>query len=195
MARPRSEEAREKMLAAATEVVLDMGIAGFSIDEISRRSGVAKTTIYRHFPDSSELLVTAVDRTVTYPEAPDTGSLRGDIVELLRRIHPSFADIPARSVHFELFAAMSRDPELEATNRQVIARGPSPLTEVYRRWLAAGAIDPSIDLMTAFEIIDGPFVFRSIIYPEALVDVDFEALADRIVRQLRSDSSAGATRD
>lgn len=184
MARPRSQEAREKMLAAATATVLETGVAGFTIDEVARRSGVAKTTIYRHFPDPTELLVTAVDRTVTYPDAPDTGSLRGDIVELLRRIHPSFADVQARSVHFELFAAMSRDPQLEAMNRRVVARGPSPLAVVYQRWLAAGDIDPQLNLMTAFEIIDGPFVFRSIIFPEALIDVDFEALADRIVPQL-----------
>lgn len=186
MARPRSEEAREKMVVAATSVVLDAGVAGFTIDEVARRSGVAKTTIYRHFPDTSELLVTAVDRTVVYPDAPDTGSMRGDIIELLRRVLPSFADIRARSVHFELFAAMSRDSELEQVNRRVIARGPSPLTVIFERWKAKGEIGADIDLMTAFEIIDGPFVFRSIVYPEALNDVDFEALADRIVPQLRA---------
>lgn len=185
MARPRSTAARDKMIEAATSVVLDAGVPGFTVDEVARRSGVAKTTIYRHFPDPTELLVTAVDRTVVYPATPDTGSLRGDIIELLRRILPAFADRNARAVHFELFAAMSRDPKLAEMNRSVVARGPSPLTEIYRRWLERGEISPHIDLPTAFEIIDGPFVFRSIINPTALDDPDLEELADRIIPQLQ----------
>lgn len=185
MPRPRSEEASEKMLAAAAEVLLERGVSGFSVLEVARRSGVAKTTITRHYPDPRKLMLAAVDSTVTYPEAPDTGTLRGDVLETLRRILPNFMNRRANAAHHELFAAMSRDPELRKLNREFNdTNNPSPVTTVWRRWRDRGEIRSDIDLATAFEIIDGPFTIRSIIFPETLDDIDLEALTDRILIQL-----------
>lgn len=185
MPRPRSDEARRKMLAAAADVVLERGVQGFSLLEVSRRSGVAKTTIMRHFPDVRELLLAAVDTTVTYPDPPDTGSLRGDVLETLRRILPNFVDRRATAVHHEVFAAMSRDPDLQQLNREFnSANNVSPVTTVWKRWRGRGEIRADIDLATAFEIIDGPFTIRSIIFPESLEDLDLEKLTDRILLQL-----------
>lgn len=185
MPRPRSDEARDKMLSAAAEVLLERGVPGFSLREVSRRSGVAKTTILRHFPDTRELLLAAVDSTVTYPEPPDTGTLRGDIRETLRRIRPNFANRRANAVHHELFAAMSRDPELRRLNRDYLAENnPSPVMTVWERWRERGEIRADIDFPTAFEIIDGPFTIRSIVFPETLDDMDLDALTDRILVQL-----------
>ena len=49
MARPRSEEAQKKVLDTAVELVAEVGISGFTVDAVSKRSGVAKTTIYRRW--------------------------------------------------------------------------------------------------------------------------------------------------
>jgi AcrR family transcriptional regulator len=184
MGRPRSTAARKKTIEAATEVVLELGIRGFSIDEVSRRSGVAKSTIYRHFPDRNELLIHAVDATVVYPDPPDTGTLRGDLIEFLQRAHPNFADPRANAAHQELFAAMARDPELRAANERVSGDRRSPLRELRRRWIDRGEIRPDLTVLDVFEIVDGPFVVRSMLDPSALVDVDYDKLVDRIMLQL-----------
>ena len=89
MARSLSEAARAKMLGAAADLVLDAGVDGFSVDEVARRSGVAKTTIYRHFPSAKELLVAALDQFMTAPPTPDTGSLRTDLLEYLASVRPA----------------------------------------------------------------------------------------------------------
>lgn len=184
MGRPRSETARTKAIEAATEVVLDVGIRGFSIDEVTRRSGVAKTTIYRHFPDRDELLIHAVDATVFYPEVPDTGTLRDDLVEFLKLVHPNFANRRSNAAHLELFAAMARDPALRAVNQRVSGDRRSPLHELRARWIDRGDIRADLTMLDMFEIVDGPFIARSIIDPDALVDVDYEVLVDRIMLQL-----------
>lgn len=184
MGRPRSQEARAKTIAAATEVVLDLGIRGFSIEEVVRRSGVAKTTIYRHFPDRDELLIHAVDATVVYPDAPDTGTLRGDLLEFLRLALPNFADPHANAAHQELFAAMARDPALRAANERVSGDRSSPLRTLRRRWIDRGEIRADISVIEMFEIVDGPFVVRSLLAPAALVDVDYDRLVDRMMLQL-----------
>lgn len=184
MGRPRSETARAKAIEAATEVVLEVGIRGFTIDEVARRSGVAKTTIYRHFPDRDELMIRAVDATVVYPQAPDMGSLRADLIEFLKLVHPNFANAQANAAHQELFAAMARDPQLREANERVSGDRDSPLHALMQRWLERGEIRSDLTILDMFEIVDGPFVVRALLGPHALVDVDFEALADRIMLQL-----------
>ncbi len=173
------------MLAAATAIVVAKGVKDLTIEEVARKSGVAKTTIYRHFASKNELLLAAVDGTVTYPPAPDTGTLRGDIVGLLTAILPSFADAKARSVFLDLFSAAARDPELNALRKVFDGSHESPVGVVFERWHEKGEISAEIDLETAFEIIDGPFVVRSLLWPERLENVDLESMADRIMVQLQ----------
>lgn len=186
MARPLSTDARDKMIAAATEVILERGIVGFSIDEVAKRSGVAKTTIYRHFPETNDLVLSAVHATVEYAEAPDTGTLRGDLAEFLRRILPNFTDFNSRAAHYELWAAQLRNPELIERNRALFDAPQSAIPLLIKRWQEAGEVSPGIDLLTAFEIIDGPFALRSIIAPHSLPTIDIDALVDRMVLQLQA---------
>ena len=51
----RSERARQAVLDATADLVAEVGVERTTIDEIANRSGVAKTTIYRHFA-SKEVL-------------------------------------------------------------------------------------------------------------------------------------------
>jgi AcrR family transcriptional regulator len=138
MARPRSKTARKKMLAAATSIVAAKGVKDLTIEEVARISGVAKTTIYRHFASKNELLLAAVDGTVSYPVAPDSGTLRGDLTELLEAVLPSFADTTARCVFLDMFSAAARDPELESLRKVFDGGKDSPIAVIHRGWQEKG---------------------------------------------------------
>ena len=56
MADPRIERTRTAVLDAASDLLAEAGVVGFNVDAVARRSGVARTTIYRHWPDANELL-------------------------------------------------------------------------------------------------------------------------------------------
>ena len=81
MTTPRSERARAEVLEATADLVAEVGVDRVTIDEVAARSGVAKTTIYRHWPSKQALVVDAV-RVVCFPEAatPNTGDLRADLI-------------------------------------------------------------------------------------------------------------------
>jgi AcrR family transcriptional regulator len=53
---PPADEAGERILEAATEQVEDFGIRRFTIDDVARRVGVSRVTIYRHFPKKDRLV-------------------------------------------------------------------------------------------------------------------------------------------
>jgi TetR/AcrR family transcriptional repressor of mexJK operon len=63
--RPTREEAERRhrgLIEAAFRLFLDKGWEGASIDEISRRAGVAKGFIYARYPDKAALFVAAIER-------------------------------------------------------------------------------------------------------------------------------------
>ncbi|MBX6390999.1 MAG: TetR/AcrR family transcriptional regulator [Frankia sp.] len=80
--RPRDPMAEQRILDAAIEEYLAAGIAGFTMDRVARRAGVGKSTVYLRWPDKDTLLVESVLARSGGIEDVDTGSLRGDLVEL-----------------------------------------------------------------------------------------------------------------
>jgi AcrR family transcriptional regulator len=185
MGRPLSDEARERMLAAALEIVLDVGVHDFTIDEVARRSGVAKTTIYRHFESRNELLVAALDGSMLVPSTPDTGSLRGDLVDFLASVRPIFADPVVRALYLDIMSASARDHELAAMQQGMMARRSGPTRRIYERARERGEIGADVDYLAAFDIIEGPFILWSLFRPAALEAVDIEQLVDGMLPQLK----------
>ncbi|MDP3400770.1 MAG: helix-turn-helix domain-containing protein, partial [Brevundimonas sp.] len=85
MARPRSEEARLRTIEATIEALLDLGAEGLTMEEVAERSGVAKSTIYRHFGAREHLVAESVRACVVEQPTPDSGSLAEDLTELFSR--------------------------------------------------------------------------------------------------------------
>src|ERR1700746_23694 len=84
---PRVLVSRERVLTTTLDLLTEAGLDELTIDEISRRSGVAKTTIYRHWPNRSALVIDACLRMTDGEEMPpDTGSLEGDVRAILTHI-------------------------------------------------------------------------------------------------------------
>jgi AcrR family transcriptional regulator len=53
---PPTEGAGERILAAAIQQVEDFGVRRFTIDDVARRVGISRVTIYRHFPKKNRLV-------------------------------------------------------------------------------------------------------------------------------------------
>ncbi len=67
---PEPPESRERIVAAATELVRRRAYAELSVDEVMREAGLGRTIFYRHFDDLADLLLRAEPRG-------DRGALRG----------------------------------------------------------------------------------------------------------------------
>src|SRR6516165_442704 len=78
----RVRRSKEAILKVTSELLSETGLGGVSVDEVSRRSGVAKTTIYRHWPTRSALLLDTCSRLGQTPVIPNTGNLKGDVTAL-----------------------------------------------------------------------------------------------------------------
>lgn len=92
---PRRARSQDRLLDAATELLASGGIDAVTVDSVTRRSGVARTTLYRNFGNITELLAAAFERLIPAIEpAPETASLRDQLIEVLRRKTAAFEQVP-----------------------------------------------------------------------------------------------------
>jgi AcrR family transcriptional regulator len=54
--------ARERILDTAYELFSSRGVRGVGVDEVVERAGVAKATLYKHFPSKDALVLAFLDR-------------------------------------------------------------------------------------------------------------------------------------
>ncbi|MGX9923154.1 TetR/AcrR family transcriptional regulator [Streptomyces sp. NPDC002248] len=90
MAERRRGAALERaLLDAAWEELTARGYAGFTMDAVVRRAGTSPPVLYRRWPDRDTLVRAAVTHVLerSHIDVPDTGSLRGDLLTLMRTIN------------------------------------------------------------------------------------------------------------
>src|SRR4029078_9776390 len=69
------------------------GYAGFRLDTLAERAGVAKTSILRRWPSKAAVAAAAVERLALQTiDIPESGTLRGDLHALLTSAVTVFTD-------------------------------------------------------------------------------------------------------
>ena len=161
--RPRSEVARKAIVSAAMELLLDQGLHPMSMDDVARRAGVSKATIYRWWP-SKEVL--ALDALATeWAPAPtgesDTGPLRRD---LLSRFRPWLRQLnrkPYARVVAGLVAEAQTNREFGVLYRERFVQPRRDATrELLVRARDRGEIADDTNLEVALDMLYGPIYHR-----------------------------------
>ena len=113
-ARRHGAELEGAILRAAAEVLIESGYAGLTMDLVARRAGTNKNTIYRRWPSRAALGIAAYRQlAVANAPSPDTGELRGDVLEMMRRANRNWSS-PTGGILRALLAGVGDDPQLLA---------------------------------------------------------------------------------
>ncbi len=184
MARPRSEDARRRLIDAVAEIIATDGVGSVSADDVARRSGVAKTTLYRHFGTTDALVFAAVDESITAQDPPDTGTLRGD----LESIHRRYLDVAAAPQSRELFIWMVAKSLESAEHRErfrsVRSQPRGSTTVALQRAIARGELDADIDLDMALHFVQGPLISQRIVDNSDVSPTELDLMLDMTLRAL-----------
>jgi AcrR family transcriptional regulator len=155
--RPRSQEADRAILAAAVELLAERGLAAMTIEEVAARAGVGKATIYRRWPSKGLLALDAFVASFRAQQPlPDTGTLRGDLLDALHAWVRAVTHTPMGRMLADLVAEAQHDPELRAAWRDRVIE---PLRSQHRimldRAIARGEIPPSVDREVVLDLFFG----------------------------------------
>jgi AcrR family transcriptional regulator len=113
------------------------------MDRVARRAGTNKNAIYRRWPNRAALAVAAYRQlAVASLQLPDSGQLRGDVLELLRRMNRNLAS-PRGDLLRSLLSSVGEDPELLAQLRERAGDGASAMwLTILGRAVARGEAAP-----------------------------------------------------
>jgi len=160
---------RAAVIDATLTALLAHGLDDLSIAEVARSAGVHPTTIYRRWGDKSNLaLDAALSGTEAEIPAPDTGSLRGDLLAVIRGI-AAFLRTPLGELLVRI--ALRHDlPEYEAARGgywlQRFQIGGALLERARKR----GELRADADPLLALEALVGPMHLRLLLTGEPLDD-------------------------
>jgi AcrR family transcriptional regulator len=101
-------DTRSRMLAATRRLLLEGGVAGFSMRKLAAAVGVTATAIYRHFPDRDALLMELLTTDFTRLRRTfDRLESVADPVDRLRRTLRAFAEFALRNPdHYRIMTLM-----------------------------------------------------------------------------------------
>ena len=196
LGRKRDHTRDAAILDAALEVLAEVGYDGMTMDMVAVRAKAGKATIYRRWPSKAELVLDAVARMkrgqVDLDRLPDTGTLRGDLVALIRPQSIEEAERKLK-VMAGLASMLSHDRGLaEAVNAAIVEPWADAHRVFMRRAVDRGEIPASADVETLSRVVPSMAAYRTLIQREP-VDRDFlVSLIDGLLLPAIRGASAGA---
>jgi AcrR family transcriptional regulator len=151
---------RDRVLATAFDLLSENGVGGFSVDEVVRRSGVAKTTVYRHWPTREALVLDACSQITAEQEVPDTGSIEGDVIALMANLAHLLSTARWSSVVPSIVDIAERDPEFAEIHGRIQRGHAAALRAVIERAVSRGQLPTEIKPSTLISALVGPLYYR-----------------------------------
>lgn len=179
--RRRSARAHEAILAATSELLVEAGYAQLTIEGIAARAGVGKATVYRWWPSKAALVVEAIACGLDTQALAETGNLRQDLLDAVRRAIYVLARSSQGAAIPAIAGELTRDPSLAAQFReQVLRPRRSRVIAILRRAVDEGQLPSNVDIDLLMDIYVGAIFYRVVISGEP---VD-ENLAQQLVSLL-----------
>ena len=180
---PRIERTRTVVMRTAIDIVAERGFQGASIDAIAQRSGVARSTIYRHWPDKSDLLLEAIGAAVGDVTALTVGVLRTDLIAIATHLAEMLAAEPMGSVVASVVLESRREPALDDLRRRLISQRQQLAREVIAEAIDRGELDASTDSDAMAFDLAAPIFFRSMVIRAPLDSEWVGRHVDRVLAQ------------
>ncbi len=173
---------RKTVLAATAELLFERGFAGASVDEIVRRSGVAKTTIYRHWPTRADLLRDACSTIGTPQKVPDTGNFEADVTALITDLAKLLRTARWTSVLPSIIDVAERDPDIARMYSKLQHGYSAPLETAILRAVGRGELPEDTDVAMLIAALTGPLFYRRWFSREPLTAAFAKQIVKKIVR-------------
>ncbi|PPG43249.1 TetR/AcrR family transcriptional regulator [Pseudoclavibacter sp. RFBA6] len=176
LGRKRDHTRDTDILEAALDVLAETGYDGMTIDMVATRAKAGKATLYRRWVSKSDLVLDAVacmkSKDLDLDALPDTGTLRGDLIALVRP--PNIRDAERKlNVMTGVVSMIARDPEMAAAAQAAIVAPRAAANRViFERAITRGEIAADVNLDTLSMIAPAMAAFRTLILRQS-PDRDF----------------------
>lgn len=185
--RPRSQPARRAVLDAAFNLFEEGGYPAVTIEAVSDRSGVAKTTIYRWWQNRAalvvDLLLQVAAAAVPMPSGEDPlRSIRTELGLVAQALEG-----PTGRLLLPVLGEAQHDPEVRTALRKGLF-GPrrKATAQIVRRAQASGALRRDVPPLLVVDLLFGPLFYRKFVLQESVTGGFVKQVFERVLSGLAS---------
>jgi AcrR family transcriptional regulator len=165
---PRIERTRRLVLSATADLVAERGYDKTTIEGISDRCGVARSTIYRHWPDKQQLVLEAVKGRMSVDPDIDTGSVASDIEHFLDELVEWFSNDDVVTIALSMLAAAHRDPAMRRLHLDATKARRNHLVRLIERGIDRNELPADLDPVDAVAELAGPVFYTRVALGEPI---------------------------
>lgn len=179
---PRIVRTRHAVRYAVLEVLGERGYADFTVEAVAAAAGVAKSTIYRHWPTKLDLIADALE-TLNIQPRPEVGSkpVREQVAQLIGHLADVFADSLLSSCIPALIEAAERHPEVATFLHTYSRRRRQKLVDTIQSGIDSGELPSHLDAELAALALSGPIIYRRTMTPTPMTRAEALRLVDLVL--------------
>jgi AcrR family transcriptional regulator len=167
LGRKRDHTRDPEILDATLDVLAETGYDGMTLDQVAARAKAGKATLYRRWPSKAELVIDAIacmKRDSLSPDSlPDTGTLRGDLVAMIKPLSIQDAERKLR-IMTGVLSMLSKQPHLrEAVQAAMVEPRAAANRFLLHRAIQRGEIRPDCDVDTLALLSASMVCYRTLI--------------------------------
>jgi AcrR family transcriptional regulator len=182
ISQPRGEKFVRLVLETTLKRLANVGYERLSVPDIAELAAVNKTSIYRRWPSKAELVRDALSEAMAHAnEPPNTGTLRGDLIEL-GKIVVTFMQSPVGKSIIQIMLSDGADPDLRAMARSAYGQSSSsgPWI-VIKRAIERGELKTDIDPSRALFTLAGAIMHRVLVERDEVTDTVLGQMVDVVL--------------
>jgi AcrR family transcriptional regulator len=143
--RRRGAALQAALLQAAWDELTDVGYGAFTMEGVAVRAKTSRAVLYRRWPTRTELVLAALRQhwSLSPLEVPDTGTLREDLLGLLRHVSDRAGEVAGVFSFLMADYFSETGLPLSALRERVLVGAPDSMTVIVDRAVGRGEINPA----------------------------------------------------
>jgi AcrR family transcriptional regulator len=183
----------EAIASAMFEELAAVGYGRLTVEAVAKRAGAGKAAVYRRWPSKQAMVIDLVTQVATTTaDAPDTGTLRGDVLAFLAISAEALSHPLMSRIVPDLLAEGSRNPEVAAVLlEQVATARRRKAATILHRAVERGELPVGTDIELGLDFLAGPLYWRMGILHDSMDAERLERLADKVIAAMAASPPSG----
>jgi AcrR family transcriptional regulator len=173
---------RHAALAAVQDILAEQGRTGVTHVAVAARSGVGRSTLYRHWPDVASMIHDAIDERIGQARSPRSGELRADLISELNGLRKLLHDPASEHTMRAVLERAPFDPAFASLKKTLYQSGSAGFRKILQTAIKTGDLAPDIDVAFAIDQLAGPLVYRRLLAGSTIDEPYVEAVVDNVLQ-------------
>ncbi|MFB8029020.1 TetR/AcrR family transcriptional regulator [Streptomyces sp. NPDC056465] len=161
MGRPRNRQADSAILQATVTLLGETGFQGLTMEQVARRAGVGRATVYRRWKSKEEMIINALDTLMADFDVAETGDLHEDLFAMTCWLRTGLLTAPEGRLLPHLAAQAVSDPNFPSSHMESwVCPWRDAVKAVLIRGREEGAVRKDVNVTGVVDMLGGVVILR-----------------------------------